>query len=109
MTAEEYNALIEKMKTYAGCAACDSYNGVKCRACTWDDAMDCVLTTFMTINNINASKKDVVIHQIEDMLSRMNKERVEEFGAYFENGHDFIELMENILELLKGLKDENQT
>lgn len=51
---------------------------------------------------MNAIKKDVVIFQIEDVLSRMNKERVEAFGAYFENGHDFIVLMENILELLKA-------
>ena len=51
---------------------------------------------------MKASKKDVVIFQIEDMLARMNREKVEEFGAYFDNGHDFIELMENILELLKA-------
>lgn len=48
------------------------------------------------------SKKDVVIFQIEDMLSRMNRASVESFGAHFDNGHDFIELMENVLELLKA-------
>ena len=50
---------------------------------------------------MNVSKKDVVIFQIEDMLSRMNRDRVESFGAHFDNGHDFIELMENALALLK--------
>lgn len=42
MTSEEHDALIERMKKYAGCSSCNSYGGAKCRACTWDDAMDCV-------------------------------------------------------------------
>lgn len=42
MTKEEYDAIIDRMKTWAGCASCQSYNGVRCRACAWADAMDCV-------------------------------------------------------------------
>ena len=32
----------ERMKGRAGCEKCENYGGVRCRACTWDDAMDCV-------------------------------------------------------------------
>lgn len=42
MTKEEYDAIMDKMKKYAGCASCQSYGGVRCRACSWSDAMDCV-------------------------------------------------------------------
>ena len=36
------DALIELIKTQAHCEQCDNYNGVKCRACVWKDAMDMV-------------------------------------------------------------------
>lgn len=36
------DALIERMREQAGCRACNSYDGVRCRACTWEDAMDLV-------------------------------------------------------------------
>jgi hypothetical protein len=42
MTDEEYEALINKMEEYAGCKTCESYNNVRCAACVWADAMDCV-------------------------------------------------------------------
>ena len=51
---------------------------------------------------MNVSKKDVVIFQIEDMLSRIDIDRVKAFGICIDNGQDFIELMENVLELLKA-------
>ena len=35
-------ALLERMKSMAGCATCDNYNYVRCRACIWDDAMNIV-------------------------------------------------------------------
>ena len=35
-------AAIECMKSMAGCDACNNYGGARCRACTWDDAMDIV-------------------------------------------------------------------
>lgn len=35
-------AAIEHMKEMAGCATCDNYNYVRCRACNWDDAMNIV-------------------------------------------------------------------
>lgn len=35
-------AAIEHMKSMAGCATCNSYNYVRCRACGWDDAMNIV-------------------------------------------------------------------
>ena len=34
--------VIERMKSMAGCGTCDNYNYVRCRACTWDDAMNIV-------------------------------------------------------------------
>lgn len=34
--------VIERMKSMAGCETCDNYNYVRCRACTWDDAMNIV-------------------------------------------------------------------
>lgn len=46
-------------------------------------------------------KKEIVIYQIEDMLRNCNRERVEEYEATFENGAAFLELMDNILLLLK--------
>lgn len=51
---------------------------------------------------MNESKRQIVIFQIKDMLFRANREHIEEFGVFFENGHDFLELMENILELLES-------
>ena len=35
-------ATLERMKSMAGCATCDNYNYVRCRACIWDDAMNIV-------------------------------------------------------------------
>lgn len=35
-------AAIEQMKSMAGCEACDNYNYVRCRACSWNDAMNIV-------------------------------------------------------------------
>ena len=35
-------AAIDHMKSMAGCATCDNYNGVRCRACSWDDAVNIV-------------------------------------------------------------------
>lgn len=31
--------LIDQIKLQAGCAECNSYDGVRCRACPWDDAI----------------------------------------------------------------------
>jgi hypothetical protein len=36
------SAAIEHMESMAGCAACNNYDGVRCRACIWDDAMNIV-------------------------------------------------------------------
>lgn len=36
------DAVLERMKSMAGCATCDNYNYVRCRACIWDDAMNIV-------------------------------------------------------------------
>lgn len=35
-------AAIEHLKSMAGCATCDNYNYVRCRACSWNDAMNIV-------------------------------------------------------------------
>lgn len=35
-------ATLERMKSMAGCATCNNYNGVRCRACIWDDALNIV-------------------------------------------------------------------
>lgn len=35
-------ATLERMKSMASCATCDNYNYVRCRACSWDDAMNIV-------------------------------------------------------------------
>lgn len=34
--------ILGRIKSMAGCATCDNYNGVRCRACIWDDAMNIV-------------------------------------------------------------------
>lgn len=34
--------LIDQIKLQAGCAKCDSYGGIRCRACPWDDAITIV-------------------------------------------------------------------
>ena len=47
-------------------------------------------------------KREIVIFQIKDMLFRSNRERIEKYGVVIENGHDFLELMDNILELLES-------
>ena len=35
--------LLRRMRAAAGCDTCESYMGVRCRACDWDTAMDLVL------------------------------------------------------------------
>ena len=36
------DAVIEMMRVQAECESCDTYNGVKCRACPWHDAISVV-------------------------------------------------------------------
>lgn len=36
------DALMERMREQAGCRDCNSYAGVRCRACTWEDAINLV-------------------------------------------------------------------
>ena len=45
--------------------------------------------------------KEVIIFQIEDMLSNINKENFLLNGGYISNGATFLELMTNVLTLLK--------
>jgi len=45
--------------------------------------------------------KEVVVFQIEDMLSNINKENLLTYGGHIENGTAFLELMTNVLALLK--------
>ena len=45
--------------------------------------------------------KDVVVFQIKNMLSNINKENLLMNGGYIENGTAFLELMTNVLILLK--------
>lgn len=33
------DAVIEEIKRQAWCTECDNYNGIRCKACSWDDAM----------------------------------------------------------------------
>lgn len=34
--------ILGRIKSMAGCATCDNYNGVRCRACIWGYAMNIV-------------------------------------------------------------------
>lgn len=45
--------------------------------------------------------KEVIIFQIEDMLSNINKENLLLNGGHIDNGTAFLELMTNVLTLLK--------
>ena len=36
------DAVLERMKSMAGCSTCDNYNYVRCRSCIWNDAMNIV-------------------------------------------------------------------
>lgn len=45
--------------------------------------------------------KEVIIFQIENMLSNINKENLLLNGGYIGNGAAFLELMANVLALLK--------
>lgn len=38
----DVDGTISVMKQQAGCATCDNYNGIRCRACQWDDAITSV-------------------------------------------------------------------
>lgn len=40
MRLGDLDALMERMREQAGCRRCNSYAGVRCRAYTWEDAMD---------------------------------------------------------------------
>ena len=46
--------------------------------------------------------KEVVVFQIEDMLSNINKDNLLTYGGHIENGTAFLELMTNVLALLKA-------
>lgn len=35
----DVNGIINVMKQQAGCATCNNYNGIRCRACQYDDAI----------------------------------------------------------------------
>ena len=58
MTKEEYDAIMDSMKAWAGCASCQSYNGVRCRACAWSDAMDCVDSFYETVEKMTSDGSD---------------------------------------------------
>ena len=58
--------------------------------------------TIRVRSEINERERKIVTFQIIDMLSKLNRERIEKYGAVFENGHDFLELMDNILKLLES-------
>lgn len=42
MALIDRDTTLERMKSMAGCATCDNYNYVRCRACIWDDAINIV-------------------------------------------------------------------
>lgn len=50
--------------------------------------------------------KEVIVFQIEDMLSNINKENLLAYGGYIGNGTAFLELMTNVLTLLKEKKEQ---
>jgi len=52
--------------------------------------------------------KEVVVFQIEDMLSNINKENLLSFGGHIDNGAAFLELMTNVLTLLKEQEAVNK-
>ena len=58
--------------------------------------------TIRARSKMNERERKIVTFQIIDMLSKVNRERIEKYGAVFENGHDFLELMDNILKLLES-------
>lgn len=35
----DVDALIARLREVAGCSTCDSYDGIRCRVCSWDDAI----------------------------------------------------------------------
>jgi len=53
--------------------------------------------------------KEIVVFQIEDMLSNINKENLLSFGGHIDNGEAFLELMTNVLTLLKEHKAKTGT
>lgn len=53
--------------------------------------------------------KDVIIFQIEDMLSNVNKENLLLNGGHIDNGAAFLELMTNVLTLLKEQEPREST
>ena len=50
--------------------------------------------------------KEVIVFQIEDMLSNINKENLLAYGGYIGNGAAFLNLMTNVLALLKEPKEQ---
>lgn len=57
-------AAIEQMKSMAGCEACYNYNYVRCRACSWDDAMN-IVEELPTIEAIP-------VEWLRDKMEKMN-------------------------------------
>jgi hypothetical protein len=62
--------VIRRMKEQAGCKDCDSYDGVCCRACTWDEAM----TIIEDLADVNRLKEKGFNASLYTMLMRANEQ-----------------------------------
>jgi len=49
--------LIDQMIHQAGCAKCNDYGGVRCRACSWDDAIAIVDDFANNIENVTKEER----------------------------------------------------
>ena len=79
MNLIDVDGIISVMKQQAGCATCDNYNGIRCRACQWDDAITSVYD-YADYHTVDAIPVKHVEKMIESVKSLPN---VDYFFKYF--------------------------
>ena len=65
----DVDGIISVMKQQAGCATCDNYNGIRCRACQWDDAITSVYD-YADYHTVDAVPIEWINHYMDTELTK---------------------------------------
>ena len=91
----DVDGIISVMKQQAGCATCDNYNGIRCRACQWDDAITSVYdyADYHTVDAIPIEFIQKRINHLHDLAEY----DFEANGGYIGEAHLAEYELENLL------------
>ena len=88
---------------YCAPERCDNYNGVRCRACSWDDALN-MIDEAPTIEKDKMIDRDKVIKGLESCINPKSCW----YCPYRGEGECVKHIMSDVLELLKDPESKNQ-